>query len=189
MVRAFLTPRFFRETVPAPRLAPLRARSQFAYFADHRPPRVPWGHLVEIFIYIAIYSGMGSVGGLKTSICGGVCIFNVRPLPLRSRYRLDFVFLRRRCLLPPLLRASSRQLFSGLRPPFSVRASLRKIQRHIYDHTYFAASSRDRPGFVRRCLLPRPPAPRRLALCLFRRSPTPASLWGHLVEIYIYVYR
>ena len=34
-----------------------------------------------------------------------------------SRYHLDFIFLRRRCLLPPLLRASSRHFISPASAP------------------------------------------------------------------------
>ena len=87
-------------------------------------------------------------------MCAGVCIYNVRPLPLCSRYRLDFIFLRRRCLLPPLLRASSRHFISPASAPRFLWGHPRvKIPPHVNHRTYLAASGRDRPGVVWRSLL------------------------------------
>ena len=77
----------------------------------------------------------------------------------------------RLCFSSPTVPASSlvprkfsSVFFSGLRPPFSVGASPCKLRRHINIHTYFAAGSRNRHGFVWRWLPPRRPA-RRLFCC------------------------
>ena len=77
-------------------------------FLGPPPPVFCGGFDVEVYILYIIYIYI---------MCGGVRIYNVRALPLCSRYRLDFIFLRRRCLLPPLLRASSRHFISPASAP------------------------------------------------------------------------
>ena len=139
--------------------------------------------------YITIYSCMVSVGALTLKniyVAVYAHITYVRGHFAAATASTLFFFADGACFLP----CSAQFLviyFSGLRPPFFVGASPCQIPRHINNHTYLAASSRDHPGFVRRCLLPRPPAPRGFTLCIFRRPPPPVFLWGYHVEIFIYI--
>ena len=101
------------------------------------------------------------------------CIHILRPFAATSQ-----PLLHRLCFSSPTLPAStlaphkfSSFYFSGLRPPFPVGASPCKVPRHVNNHTYLAAISRDGPGFVRRCLLLRPPALRGFTLRIFRDLP------------------
>ena len=98
------------------------------------------------------------------------CMHILRPLAATSQ-----PLPHRLCFPSPTLPAStlaphkfSSLYFSGLRPPFPVGASPCRIPRYVNHRTYLAAISRDRPGFVRRCLLPRPPALRGFTLGIFR---------------------
>ena len=120
---------------------------------------------------------MVSVGGLTLKyICIYImlrCIHILRPFAATSQ-----PLLHRLCFSSPTLPAStlaphkfSSFYFSGLRPPFPVGASPCKVPRHVNNHTYLAAISRDGPGFVRRCLLLRPPALRGFTLRIFRDLP------------------
>ena len=99
----------------------------------------------------------------------------------------------RLCFSSPTLPAStlaphkfSPFYFSGLRPQFPVGASPCKIPRHVNHHTYLAASSRDRPGFVGQCLLHRPPAPLGFTLWKFRDLRHPFSCGG-ITSKYLYI--
>ena len=101
------------------------------------------------------------------------CIHILRPFAATSQ-----PLLHRLCFSSPTLPAStlaphkfSSFYFSGIRPPFPVGASPCKVPRHVNNHTYLAAISRDGPGFVRRCLLLRPPALRGFTLRIFRDLP------------------